>query len=289
MHAVVPPRASVNSAAAKALEENLQALEAKLSADCLALIGPIQVGAENKVRNALEAIDNRRKRLAIILHTGGGLVEITERMVYIVRHHYQEVVFIIPNVAMSAGTIFVMSGDEIMMDYSSCLGPIDPQVEREGKLVPALSYLIQHERLIKKSADGTLTSAEFAILAKQDLAELHQFEMAKDLSISLLKSWLATYKFKDWAWSKTRNRAITQADREERAESIANKLMDNQLWGSHGRGIPMKVLREEMKLRIDDFGADPELSRLVRSYFDLLVDYVVKNEIPHLAHTRGFL
>jgi Serine dehydrogenase proteinase len=286
---VLPPRPSVNSAAEKALDGNLKALEAKLDADCMALIGPIQVGVENKVRSALEAITDRRKRLAIILHTGGGLVEITERMVNIIRHHYSEVVFIIPNVAMSAGTIFVMSGDEIMMDYSSCLGPIDPQVEREGKLVPALSYLIQYDRLIQKAAVGTLTSAEFAILSKQDLAELHQFEMARDLSISLLKTWMATYKFKDWVWSKSRNRAITEEDREERAESIATKLMDNELWGSHGRGIPMKVLQGEMKLKIDDFGADPELSKLIREYFDLLVDYVVKNEIPHLAHTRGFL
>jgi hypothetical protein len=109
-------------------------------------------------------------------------------MVNVIRHFYDEVVFIVPDVALSAGTVFVMSGDEILMDYYSCLGPIDPQVERDGKLVPALSYLVQYDRLIDKATAGTLTNAEFAILNKHDLAELHQFEMARDLSISLLRN-----------------------------------------------------------------------------------------------------
>jgi hypothetical protein len=279
----------MNDETTKALDRLLRELEAKLGADGLALMGPIQAGAEHKVRNALEAIPGRRKKLAVILNTGGGLVEVTERMVNVIRHFYEEVVFIVPDVALSAGTIFVMSGDEIMMDYYSCLGPIDPQVERDGKLVPALSYLIQYDRLIQKAAAGTLTNAEFAILTKHDLAELHQFEMARDLSISLLRKWLATYKFKDWHTSTTRNRAITQEDRENRAEEIANKLMESERWGSHGRGIPMKVLREELKLKIDDFGADPDLAGLVRRYFDLTIDLMVRNNIPHLAHTRGYL
>jgi len=51
----------------------------------------------------------------------------------------------------------------------------------------------------------------------------------------------------------------------------------------------MKVLRDELKLKIDDFGADPELSGLVRRDFDLTIDYMVRNNIGHLAHTRGYL
>jgi hypothetical protein len=280
---------SMNDETTKALNALLLKLEEKLNADVIALFGPIQAGVEYKVRTALEAITDRKRKVAIILNTGGGLVEVTERMVNIIRHFYQEVVFIVPDVALSAGTIFVMSGDEIMMDYYSCLGPIDPQVERDGKLVPALSYLIQYDRLIERAAAGTLTNAEFAILTKYDLAELHQFEMARDLSISLLRKWLATYKFKDWNVSNSRQRSITQEDRESRAEEIANRLMENQRWGSHGRGIPMSILRDELKLKIDDFGADLELSGLVRRYFDLTIDLMVRNNIPHFAHTRGYL
>jgi hypothetical protein len=225
----------------------------------------------------------------VVLHTGGGLVEVVERMTDIIRHHYREVVFVVPDVALSAGTVFVMAGDAIMMDYYSCLGPIDPQVVREGKFVPALSYLEQYDRLIARAAAGQLTNAEFAILSRFDLAELHQFEMARDLSISLLVKWLRKFKFKDWHTSTSRGVAIDDSERERRAKEIARALMDNTRWGSHSRGIPMKVLREELKLKIDDFGADAELHALIRGYYDLAVDYMLRNEIAHLAHSRVYL
>ncbi len=175
------------------------------------------------------------------------------------------------------------------MDYFSVLGPIDPQVVRDGKLVPALSYLVQHERLLEKAQNGNLTNAEFAILKGMDLAELHQFEMAKDLSVSLLVRWLASYKFKDWSERETSRMPVSQTDREARAREIADALMDNRRWGSHGRGIHLKVLVEELNLRIDDFGRSPELSRAIHDYYSLAVDFIVRNDISHFAHSRGFL
>ena len=43
-----------------------------------------------------------------------------------------------PIFAMSAGTILVMSGDDIYMDYYAVLGPIDPQVRNQnGTYVPS--------------------------------------------------------------------------------------------------------------------------------------------------------
>ncbi len=49
-----------------------------------------------------------------------------------------------------------MSGDDIWMDFYSCLGPIAPQVERtsqdgEKRLVPALLCVSQYDRLNEKS------------------------------------------------------------------------------------------------------------------------------------------
>ena len=87
----------------------------------------------------------------------------------------------IPDRALSAGTVLAISGDAILMDYHSCMGPIDPQLERDGKLVPVLSYLVQYNRLIDKANNGTLTIADAILLEKLDLAELHQFELARDL------------------------------------------------------------------------------------------------------------
>ncbi|MCA9708121.1 MAG: hypothetical protein KDK70_19875 [Myxococcales bacterium] len=271
------------------LDELLSAMEARLNADVLTLFGPILHGVERKVREALESLPERRRKLAVILHSGGGVVEVAERMVTVIRHHYSEVVFIVPDIAMSAGTVFVMSGDAIMMDYASCLGPIDPQVERDGKLVPARSYLLQYERLIQKAKDNALTTPEFAILQGYDQAELHSFRMACNLSIELLVKWLSTFKFKDWTLTETARTPVTAETREARAREIANLLMDNERWGSHGRGISSKVLREELNLRINDLEDDRVLSSLVRQYFELGIDFMVRNNLGHFAHSREFL
>ncbi len=264
-------------------------LEAALDADVMAILGPIVPGAEHKVRDAAELTTNRRRKLAVVLSTPGGVVEIAERMVGVLRHHYSEVIFVVPDVAMSAGTVFAMSGDAIMMSYFSCLGPIDPQVQRGGTLVPALSYLVQYNRLIQKASNGTLNTAEYAMLTKLDLAELHKFEEARELSISLLVKWLTTYKFKDWKITETTKKAVTQADREARAKDIAEKLADHQLWHSHGRGIPMQVLVNDLKLKIDDYRKDPDVAGKIDHYFSFLTDLIEKQNIPHLVHTRQFL
>ena len=65
-------------------------------------------------------------KLVVMLETTGGFIEVVERIALSFRNHYKIVEFIVPNFAYSAGTVLVMSGDEIYMDYFSILGPIDP-------------------------------------------------------------------------------------------------------------------------------------------------------------------
>ena len=65
--------------------------------------------------------------LDIVLVTPGGLANQVSKFVNKLRPRFDNVSFIIPNMCMSAGTIFAMSGDEIIMNPSSHIGPIDPQ------------------------------------------------------------------------------------------------------------------------------------------------------------------
>lgn len=177
-------------------------LEEKTNSDVLSYFGPILDGNENTFLEIIEDLakdPHKRNNLSIILTTTGGSATAVERYVNIIRHHCTKVSFIVPDYAYSAGTIFCMSGDEIMMDYFSVLGPIDPQVRnKEGKFVPALGYLDKVNSLLDKAKKGTLTNAEFLILRDFDLAELRAYEQAKELTISLLKKWLVKFKFKNW-------------------------------------------------------------------------------------------
>ena len=266
----------------------LNAIDEALEADVVAFVSPILPGLDRQLRNAIEAVQDRKKKVAVILDTPGGVVEIVERMVATLRSTYQDVTVIVPDQAMSAGTIFALSADRIMMDFFSCLGPIDPQIEKDGKLVPALSYLNQFERLNRKTEDGRLTVAEYALLSKLDLGELYQFEQARELSVELLVRWLSKYKFKRWNKTETRGVKVTGEMKQERAQEIADLLNKTERWHSHARGIDARTLRDEVGLRIDNLEDKPKLHGFTRMYFDLLKDYMNRQELYSFVHTRGY-
>ncbi len=214
-------------------------------------------------------------------------------MVRIIRHHYTDVSFIVPNQAMSAGTIFCMSGNRIYMDYASSLGPIDPQVpNKEGMYVPALGYLDEVDAMIEKSKNKNLSNAEFAMLQSQDLATLNRYKQARELTITLLKEWLAKYKFSKWQTHRTnptkKGKPVTNQEKKERAKEIAEKLSDNKLWHSHARMIDSKMLKEHLKLEIEDYSNDSDLKELIRQYNDILLEYIKDKNMNIFLHHRKY-
>ncbi len=68
---------------------------------------------------------------------------------------------------MSAGTIRAMSGDRILMNYTTSLGPVDPQVFNGQRFVPALNYHDKVAELIAKSQSGSLTDEKKKIRARE--------------------------------------------------------------------------------------------------------------------------
>lgn len=279
----------------QALNERVRALENHFVADVIFVYGPIFPSIEKRFREFIDTLKQDgapKDRLVIFLNTPGGSAEIVEKLVEIIRFHYKEVYFVIPDEAMSAGTIFCMSGDKIFMDFSSSLGPIDPQVHNGKEWVPALGYLDQIERMIAKSAAGKITDAELVILQNQDLAMLSRYEQAKNLTITLLKKWLVEYKFKDWSVHKTNpaklNQPVTAEEKKKRAEEIATRLSDNKLWHSHGRMISATTLSHVLKLKIEDYSSDTTLRPLVRAYSDLITDYITKNAYQSFLHSRCY-
>lgn len=281
-----------------ALNHYATQLENHFGCDVLAYMGPIYPLALTRYREAIEGLKlspnrpeaNDPNKLVIVLTTPGGVVETVEKMVEITRHHYKDVSFLVPDMAMSAGTVWCMSGDRIWMDYASSLGPIDPQVQSQnanGGLVPALGYLDKVNEFINKATNNKLSAAEVIMLKGLDLAELRRFEQARDLSLSLLKHWLVAYKFKNWIAHRKTNPGspVTLAQKEVRAEQIAKDLMNNNKWNSHGRMISMAKLKNELLLEIDDYSGIPNLREPAKIYNTLLLEYLDRHSSPMIIHS----
>jgi len=271
------------------LNQYLGPIEKLLEADVLTIFSPMIFGLEHRVRHAVELFQEQNSRIAIILDTLGGIVEVVERIVQIIRHHYDEVDFLIPDRAMSAGTVFVMSGDRIFMRYFSCLGPIDPQIVKDDELVPALSYLNQYQRLSEKAEAGQLNMADITLLNKLDLGELYQFEQARELSHDLLTKWLSTYQFKDWTDEK--GSPVSEEEKRNKAKKVAAVLSDNERWHSHGRMISrdtLTSLSEKLYLKIEKIEDNPNLAEALEDYVGLLQDYVQRESRFSFVHTREY-
>jgi len=284
---------SVDSSVKEILSNKLRDIENHFEADIVSYFGPIVDGNENIVLEIIEKLVNdseKKDKLIVILTTTGGSAVAVERYVNILRKHYNEISFVVPDYAFSAGTIFCMSGDNIYMDYFSVLGPIDPQVQnKEGKWVAALGYLDKVNELINKAKSDNLTQAEFLILKDIDLAELRGYEQAKELTIDLLKKWLVKYKFKNWDTHSSTGQNVTLSEKEQRAEEIADMLGDNKTWKSHSRPINIETLEQTLRLEIIDYSDDNNRRELIRSYYRLASDHVRRNEFNIFLQTRNFI
>lgn len=274
------------------LKDKCVALEAKLDGEVLLIRAPMAPGLDDAVRREIENVASQegcKKQLVVVLETNGGSIEVVERISDVFRHHFESVIFVIPNVAYSAGTVLSLSGDAIYMDYYSVLGPIDPQIRnREGRWVPGLGYLEKYNALIEKSKKGEISPAELEFLIRKfDPAELFALEQAKQHSSDLIERWLCQYKFKDWTHRHESGELVDDTYKAKRAQDIAALLGDAKEWNSHGRGIPLRVLEsEKIKLKINNFGEDPDLNRAIREYYDLFIDYCGKLGVEIALHTK---
>ena len=247
-----------------------------MEGDCIFVNSGLIPPLDEELRVVIEDICDGKmgSHLIVMLETNGGYMETVERLVSVMRTHYRKVSFVIPNYAYSAGTILALSGDKIYMDYYSVLGPIDPQYGDSG--LSGVGYLTKFNEIKKQINDSESSSkAEITFLIKKfDPAQLFSVEQAINHGRTLITEWLPKYKFKDWKTTETSKTKVTPSMKKDRAEKIAKILGNVEKWHSHGRGISMKELSgPEIKLAIDDFGKNEDLSYVIRNYHGLCVDY----------------
>ena len=205
----------------------------------------------------IEAIqDIHGDAVDILLHSPGGLAEAADSLVDIIRGRFQHVRFIVLNMAKSAATMLALSGDQILMDVASELGPIDPQFnfrKGDGTFVtaPAQAIIDQFETAQKKIAKDPTTLAPWLPILQQYGPSLYQqAQNAIKLSKNLVKKWLMKYMLKG------------DPKKEIRARGIANYLSNHNNFKSHAKRIGMSDIKEIKALRpiqVVDIREDPEL------------------------------
>lgn len=232
---------------------------------------PVSISFEDRVPFFDQLSNLSGQELDIILETPEGAAEVAEDFVRVIRKKFSKVGMIVPGYAKSAGTIMVMSGDEILMEPSSALGPIDAQMFQNGKYYSAHAYLEGFKKIKEEVAStGNLNKAYIPILQNISPADLQACENAQEFSKVLVSRWLTDYKFKYWDTHKSTGVPVTSEEKMARAEEIATLLCDHQKWLTHGRSLTIRELRNDLQLEIIDYSDNKDLCEAIRRYYILL-------------------
>lgn len=191
---------------------------------------------------------DRSKGLDLILHTPGGDLAAAESLVDYLRKMFgTDIRAIVPQIAMSAGTMIACSCREIIMGKQSNLGPIDPQfggIPVNG-VIAEFRQALEH---IKK--DPAATPLWQSIIGKYHPTFLGSCQKAIEWSERIMKEWLVT--------------GMLHGDDngEAKADTIVRELSDSDTTFNHSRHIHLETL-EGIGLKIRRMEEDSKLQDLV--------------------------
>ena len=211
----------------------------------------------------------------IIIVTPGGLAQQVSQFVNRVRARFKNVSMVIPYMAMSAGTIWALSGNEIWMDQRAFLGPIDPQVpSKDGRFIPAQALIAllktiqdRGQENIKKGQNPDWS--DILILQNMDAKEIGNTVSLSQYSVQLAHEYLLNYKFRDWLKHSNGN-DVTPQERYDRAMEVAQKLCSHEHWKVHSHGISREVALSELKIQISHPEDIQGFERAIHRFWALL-------------------
>lgn len=207
--------------------------------------------------------DTESRKLDFYIETPGGNADAAEEIVRCLHNKFDEVSFIVSGAAKSAGTIMVLSGDNILMTETGSLGPIDAQIKIGRSVVSAYDYMEwTREKHEEAERVGKLNPFDAVMIAQISPGELESVNYALKYAEDLVVDWLVRYKFKNWKVTETRKIPVTDDMKSKRANEIAAELLNHAKWRIHGRSIKASDLRA-IGLRITKVDEDEKLRDVV--------------------------
>ena len=121
----------------------------------------------------------RDKPIDFIVHTEGGLAFAADLIAMALRYHPGKVTVMVPFYALSDGTLIALAADEIMMEKTSILAPVEPLIDD----MPANWIMaIMKRKPIETISDRTILFAEAARMETENQKELVKWLLIDKMS-----------------------------------------------------------------------------------------------------------
>jgi hypothetical protein len=206
----------------------------------------------------------------VLIESPGGLASVAEYISRILRERFRSVRFFVPHMAMSAATILVLSGDEILMDDRSSLGPIDPQVPRPNAIpFPAQNTLDYLEQVADEEArTGRLSLVTLAILSRITPADIQMAINATEEGRRLVRNWLTIHMWRNLKDAK--GVPVPREQREAKAHLVAEELAKHKKWLNHGKMLSRTdLLSIDRDLLVADYSKWPSAADMWELWVNL--------------------
>lgn len=193
---------------------------------------------------------DRSKGVDLILHTPGGDVAATESIIDYLHSLYNgNIRAIIPQMAMSGGTLMALSCSQIIMGRQSSLGPIDPQIGG----MPAQGILEEFNLAAAQiAADPTRIALWQPIIQKYWPTLITSCQHAISWSEDLLRRFLEQCMFA----------SDDPVVRDAKIDAIAKAIGQQTASKSHNRHISA-AFAQQLGLNVIDLESDDTLQDLV--------------------------
>lgn len=190
------------------------------------------------------------KGLDLILHTPGGATAATESIVDYLRNIFgTDIRAIIPQIAMSGGTMIACACKSILMGNQSSFGPIDPIFRG----IPAHGVIEEFKQAYKEcKADSAKIPLWQQIIAKYHPTLIGECNKAIKWAEEMIEEWLLSGMLKDDPKAKTK------------IKKIKKEFGDHALTKSHERHLSSAKC-EEAGLVIEKMEDNPSLQDAILS------------------------
>ena len=240
--------------------------------------------------------------LDLVLHSEGGILAPTEKIVTGIRAKFPHVRIVVPQYAMSAAALMCCAADEIVMDDCASLGPIDPQfllsTSEVVRFVPARAVLDEGGNPKAAVVNPERYSGDSKTMTRHHPALRVECANLVSLSRTLAARWLNAYMFHDAADASSgplsaRFRRLTAMvdekfnTRTSRATKIADWWSDYEKFKSHERHISRDELRRQ-GLNVADLECDPTMWSICRLLmFSMLGTFTETGVAKIIENHRG--
>lgn len=240
--------------------------------------------------------------LYVAIETLGGAPEAGFRIMRLLDAKYKKIYMVVPNQAMSTGTLMALGADKIFMFHSSSLGPLDLQIEHpnDGSWISTLDVrdtmntiistsVVISQRFYKQNyREYGLSKTGAAKLANEEAAKLVQPIVDKIDPYHLHKSFRSAEVGAKYASILLSSRMMRSNS--EVAQLVSSHLANN--YETHNYAITLEEAQALLRLNVADLNDLAEWEVHIKPVYDnaqqgVQYECIAQAEPPAKADAKG--